>query len=106
MSRIDDIYINSYRAYSSEVCSMGKNWLTKRIKEHRLFALDSGDSAAPTASIFPWPSPPGQAGFEFFLLPNFVHASPSADYAKPQAETDSNIITKDWRKHETDKSTR
>jgi len=45
-----------------------KSGLTKR-------ALDAGDSAA-FSSIFPWPSPPGQAGFEFFLLPSIVHARP------------------------------
>ena len=58
--------------------------LTKR-------AVDGGDCVAcrvftcacgmVQASIFPWPSPPGQAGFEFFLLPSRVHARPTATNA-------------------------
>jgi len=31
-------------------------------------APDGGDSAS-FSIIFPWPSPPGQAGFEFFPAP-------------------------------------
>jgi len=52
-------------------------------------ALDAGDSS-PFSSIFPWTVRPGQAGFEYFLLPpvpapqvqaNRIHAHPSASNA-------------------------
>jgi hypothetical protein len=54
-------------------CNSKKTRPTKR-------ALDAGDSAAFTSS-FPRPSPPGQAGFEFILLPGRVHARPPAGNA-------------------------
>ena len=45
-----------------------------QVNFHTADALDGGDSAA-FSSIFPWPvGHLRQAGFEFFLLPNIVHA--------------------------------
>jgi hypothetical protein len=37
--------------------------------------LDCGEAVA-FAGIFPWTVRPGQAGFEFCLLPSIIHALP------------------------------
>jgi hypothetical protein len=51
----------------------------KQLAQHGVH-WTGGESARFTGS-FPWPSPPGQAGFEFFLLPSRIHARPHATNA-------------------------
>ena len=48
-------------------------------------ALDVGDSS-PFSSIFPWTVRPGQAGFEYFLLPPVPACASTAGTRAPQVQ--------------------